>query len=128
MTLVPGVAPRTDIGSFEIVENNENREVYLYWQAIPQNQENGDNLKYQIVHVEEIGHNVVLTSNEMARNTLSWRKSASTATYSRSSRRIRSELIVPRDPRNRSPDNDVSLTRKEYAANNRYWNFFPSTA
>jgi hypothetical protein len=67
LTLVPGAAPRTDVGSFEIAENNGNRDVYLYWQAIPQNQENGDNFKYQIIHVEENGHKVTLTPSETTR-------------------------------------------------------------
>ncbi|XP_011695047.1 PREDICTED: cytokine receptor isoform X2 [Wasmannia auropunctata] len=64
---LPGAAPRTDIGSFEIAENNGNRDVYLYWQAIPHNQENGDNFKYQIIHVEENGQNVSLTPSETTR-------------------------------------------------------------
>ncbi|XP_024884406.1 uncharacterized protein LOC112462719 [Temnothorax curvispinosus] len=64
---LPGAAPRTDIGSFEIAEYNGSRDVYLYWQAIPQNQENGDNFKYQIIHVEENGHNVALTPSETTR-------------------------------------------------------------
>ncbi|XP_039307357.1 uncharacterized protein LOC105199782 isoform X2 [Solenopsis invicta] len=64
---LPGAAPRTDVGSFEIAENNGNRDVYLYWQAIPQNQENGDNFKYQIIHVEENGHKVTLTPSETTR-------------------------------------------------------------
>lgn len=64
---MPGAAPRTDIGSFEITENNGNRDVYLYWQAIPQNQENGDNFKYQINHVEENGYKVALTPSETTR-------------------------------------------------------------
>lgn len=70
LILVPGAAPRTDIGSFEIAENNGNRDVYLYWQAIPQNQENGDNFKYQIVHVENDGYNIkrmALTPSETTR-------------------------------------------------------------
>lgn len=64
---MPSAAPRTDIGSFEIAENNGNRDVYLYWQAIPQNQENGDNFKYQIIHVEENGQKVALTPSETTR-------------------------------------------------------------
>ncbi|XP_011874868.1 PREDICTED: cytokine receptor [Vollenhovia emeryi] len=64
---LPGAAPRTDIGSFEITENPGNRDVYLYWQAIPQNQENGDNFKYQIVRVEENGRTVALTPSETTR-------------------------------------------------------------
>ncbi|KYN26832.1 Cytokine receptor [Trachymyrmex cornetzi] len=64
---LPSAAPRTDIGSFEITENNGNRDVYLYWQAIPQNQENGNNFKYQIIHVEENGQKVALTPSETTR-------------------------------------------------------------
>ncbi|XP_012522473.1 uncharacterized protein LOC105828601 [Monomorium pharaonis] len=64
---LPGAAPRTDVGSFEIAENNGNRDVYLYWQAIPQNQENGDNFKYQIIHVEENGRKVAVTPSETTR-------------------------------------------------------------
>lgn len=67
LTLVPGAPPRTDIGSFEITENIGNRDVYLYWQAIPQNQENGNNFKYQIIHVQENGHKVTLTPSETTR-------------------------------------------------------------
>lgn len=70
LILVPSAAPRTDIGSFEIAENNGNRDVYLYWQAIPQNQENGDNFKYQIIHVENDGYNIkrmTLTPSETTR-------------------------------------------------------------
>ncbi|EZA53737.1 hypothetical protein DMN91_008451 [Ooceraea biroi] len=52
---LPGSPPRTDIGSFEIAENNANRDIYLYWQAIPEYRENGNNFKYQIVRVEESG-------------------------------------------------------------------------
>lgn len=39
----------------------------MYWQAIPQNQENGDNFKYQIIHVEENGRKVAVTPSEMTR-------------------------------------------------------------
>lgn len=64
---VPGLPPRTDIGSFEIAENNANRDVYLYWQAIPPYLENGDNFKYQIAHVEENGRKLYLLPNETTR-------------------------------------------------------------
>lgn len=46
---VPGSAPRTDIGSFEIIENKTGRDVYLYWQAIPLELQNGYNFTYKIV-------------------------------------------------------------------------------
>ncbi|XP_076178162.1 cytokine receptor domeless [Ptiloglossa arizonensis] len=61
---LPGRPPKTDIGSFEIAENNVNRDVYLYWQAIPQYLENGDNFKYEIDHVEENGRKLSLIPNE----------------------------------------------------------------
>jgi len=67
LILVPGAAPQTDIGSFEIAENNGSRDIYLYWQAIPQNQENGDNFKYQIIHVEKNGNKIALTPSETTR-------------------------------------------------------------
>lgn len=55
---LPGRPPRTDVGSFEIAENNVNRDIYLYWQAIPAYLENGDSFKYQIIRVEENGRAV----------------------------------------------------------------------
>ncbi|XP_043257067.1 uncharacterized protein LOC122399986 isoform X2 [Colletes gigas] len=61
---LPGRPPKTDIGSFEIAENSANRDVYLYWQAIPQYLENGDNFKYEIHHVEENGRKLSLVPNE----------------------------------------------------------------
>ncbi|KAL6427265.1 hypothetical protein ACFW04_008687 [Cataglyphis niger] len=60
LPILPSFPPRTDIGSFEIVENNGNRDIYLYWQMIPQYLENGDNFKYQINYVEENGHKITL--------------------------------------------------------------------
>lgn len=65
--LVPGRPPKTDIGSFEIAENSASRDVYLYWQTIPQYLENGDNFKYEIDRVEENGRNVSLVPNETTR-------------------------------------------------------------
>lgn len=65
--LVPGRPPKTDIGSFEIAENIGSRDVYLYWQAIPEYLKNGDNFKYEIDHVEENGRKLSLTPNETTR-------------------------------------------------------------
>ncbi|XP_043283001.1 uncharacterized protein dome isoform X2 [Venturia canescens] len=64
---LPGLPPRTDIGSFEITENNANRDIFLYWQSIPAYLENGDNFKYQISHVEENGRKLHLLPNETTR-------------------------------------------------------------
>ncbi|XP_011299826.1 cytokine receptor [Fopius arisanus] len=64
---LPGLPPRTDIGSFEITENSANRDVYLYWQSIPPYLENGDNFKYQVAHVEESGRTSLIEPNETTR-------------------------------------------------------------
>ncbi|XP_029156701.1 cytokine receptor [Nylanderia fulva] len=67
LSTLPSFPPRTDIGSFEIIENNGRRDVYLYWQTIPQTSENGDNFKYQINYVEENGHKIIIEPIEMTR-------------------------------------------------------------
>ncbi|XP_017887788.1 uncharacterized protein LOC108629550 [Ceratina calcarata] len=64
---LPGRPPRTDIGSFEIAENNNSRDVYLYWQAIPQYLENGDEFKYVVENVEENGRKLSLAPKEITR-------------------------------------------------------------
>ena len=64
---MPGLAPATDIGSFEIIENNGFRDVYLYWQTIPPYLENGNNFRYQIIRVEENGRKVSLQPSETTR-------------------------------------------------------------
>ncbi|XP_031844734.2 cytokine receptor domeless isoform X1 [Nomia melanderi] len=61
---VPGGPPKTDIGSFEVAENSASRDVYLYWQTIPDYLQNGDNFTYKIDHVEESGRKVSLVPNE----------------------------------------------------------------
>ncbi|XP_032682299.1 uncharacterized protein LOC116849327 isoform X2 [Odontomachus brunneus] len=54
----PSYPPRTDIGSFEITEiDDKSRDVFLYWQRIPQNHENGENFMYEVDHVEKNGIN-----------------------------------------------------------------------
>ncbi|XP_015122629.1 cytokine receptor [Diachasma alloeum] len=64
---LPGLPPRTDIGSFEITENSANRDVYLYWKSIPPYLENGDNFRYQVAHVEENGRTSLIEPNETTR-------------------------------------------------------------
>jgi hypothetical protein len=67
---VPSLPPRTNIGSFEITENSINRDIYLYWQAIPEYRENGNHFKYQIVHAEESGRVIdgkIFKPSEMTR-------------------------------------------------------------
>lgn len=53
---VPGAVPKTDIGSFEVSGGLPNRDVYIYWQHIPDYLKNGDNFEYKIISVEENGH------------------------------------------------------------------------
>ncbi|XP_025262326.1 cytokine receptor-like isoform X1 [Camponotus floridanus] len=64
---LPSFPPQTDIGSFEIVENNGIRDVYLYWQMIQEYHENGNKFKYWINHMEENDHKIVLEPNEMTK-------------------------------------------------------------
>lgn len=64
---VPGQSPRTDVGSFEVLENNANRDVYLYWQTIPGHLENGEGFRYQVAQVENNGRRVYLAPNETTR-------------------------------------------------------------
>jgi hypothetical protein len=53
---VPGAVPKTDIGSFEVSGGLPNRDVYIYWQHIPDHLKNGDKFEYKIISVEENGH------------------------------------------------------------------------
>nr|XP_034172692.1 uncharacterized protein LOC117600854 [Osmia lignaria]XP_034172693.1 uncharacterized protein LOC117600854 [Osmia lignaria] len=64
---LPGRPPKTDIGSFEIAENSASRDVYLYWQTIPEYLENGGNFTYEIDRVEENGRKLSLYPNETTR-------------------------------------------------------------
>ncbi|CAD6201388.1 GSCOCT00000191001.2-RA-CDS [Cotesia congregata] len=65
---LPGRLPRTDIGSFEITENNANKVLYLYWQVIPRYLENGDNFKYQVTLTEVNGRKTHIMPNETTRS------------------------------------------------------------
>lgn len=65
---MPGRLPRTDIGSFEITENNANKVLYLYWQVIPRYLENGDNFKYQVTLTEVNGRKTHIMPNETTRS------------------------------------------------------------
>lgn len=67
---VPNSAPKTDIGSFETSGTASGKKnVYLYWQTIPQHQENGDKFKYEIIHMLENGREKMVnhTAFEMTR-------------------------------------------------------------
>lgn len=57
LSALPGKGPRVDVGSFEIVDDGPlKREVYIYWQTIPQILENGNSFKYQIASIKEDGN------------------------------------------------------------------------
>ncbi len=52
----PGMAPKVAPGSFEIVGGAlQTRRVYLYWQHIPVEQQNGPDFKYQVTEVFKAG-------------------------------------------------------------------------
>ncbi|XP_054259785.1 cytokine receptor-like isoform X1 [Macrosteles quadrilineatus] len=61
---IPGAAPKTDIGSFEVTTvSPTSRDVYVYWQNIPEYLYNGDHFKYKVT-VEEDGVPRNLDANE----------------------------------------------------------------
>ncbi|XP_066908387.1 cytokine receptor isoform X1 [Halyomorpha halys] len=51
---VPGLPPKTDVGCFESKVQGTFRNIYIYWQQIPQYEENGDNFEYKILQIEEL--------------------------------------------------------------------------
>lgn len=61
---IPGAVPKTDIGSFEVSGGLPYRDVYIYWQHIPDHLKNGDKFEYKIISVEENGFERSLTPNE----------------------------------------------------------------
>ncbi|XP_058807695.1 cytokine receptor isoform X2 [Phymastichus coffea] len=78
---VPGRPPRTDVGSFEITESNQNRDIYLYWQTIPAWLENGNNFRYHVTRVVENGQSVILAPNETTRTYARFRGLAHEKSY-----------------------------------------------
>lgn len=61
---IPGAAPKTDIGSFEVTGTLNSRDIYVYWQQIPEDLFNGDNFEYRVISVEEDGLKRNLYANE----------------------------------------------------------------
>ncbi|XP_071454335.1 cytokine receptor isoform X2 [Hetaerina americana] len=64
---IPGAAPKTDIGSFEVAGGLPNRDVYIYWQEIPEYLHNGPNFEYKIIEIHENGIKRHLIPSEMTR-------------------------------------------------------------
>lgn len=67
LSIVPGMPPKTDIGSFESLpraHDPDHRIIYVYWQQIPQWQENGENFGYNISSIEEIVNGQPILRNE----------------------------------------------------------------
>lgn len=51
---MPGAAPKTDIGSFEVnYVDISTRNVYVYWQRIPESMQNGQNFGYYLSVYED---------------------------------------------------------------------------
>ncbi|KAJ8664784.1 hypothetical protein QAD02_006446 [Eretmocerus hayati] len=78
---VPGQAPRTDVGSFQIDGLQNNREVYLYWQTIPDYLENGEGFAYVVSLVEENGRRLYLEPSEITRSYAKFRGLSYTSSY-----------------------------------------------
>lgn len=57
----PDFPPKTDIGSFQIMNNEHSRNVYIYWQQLQVEQYNGQNLTY-ILQVAHHSSKTTLTS------------------------------------------------------------------
>lgn len=50
---LPGAPPRTDIGSFEVFNHVDSRDIYIYWQTIPDYLQNGDMFRYKIIDIND---------------------------------------------------------------------------
>jgi hypothetical protein len=69
------------VGSFEVSENNINRDVYLYWQSIAAHHENGNNFHYQVAHIEENAQRISIAPNEITRTYAKFRGLAHHSSY-----------------------------------------------
>lgn len=68
--LVPGLSPRVDVGSFHIANVNDSmeiREAYIYWQDIPEKQQNGEDFSYNVRYVEPDGERVPIRPMRFAK-------------------------------------------------------------
>ncbi|XP_053977661.1 uncharacterized protein LOC128875796 [Hylaeus volcanicus] len=112
---LPGRPPKTDIGSFEIAENSANRDVYLYWQAIPSYLENGVNFRYEIRHVKENGRKLSLLPNETTTTYIKVKVSLYSHTFEVIAKNIvgankeRATIFVP--SRSETPREPIAFTK-----------------
>ncbi|XP_075218281.1 cytokine receptor domeless isoform X2 [Lycorma delicatula] len=65
---VPSAPPKTDIGSFETSRGIPTRDVYVYWQQIPECMWNGDNFTYLVMSVDESGKEVLKTPDKVEKS------------------------------------------------------------
>ncbi|KAG8235064.1 hypothetical protein J437_LFUL015306, partial [Ladona fulva] len=63
-----GAAPKTDIGSFEIAGGLPLRDVYVYWQQIPDHLHNGEKFEYKFIKVKENDNDRELVPYEVSRS------------------------------------------------------------
>ncbi|KAJ9579351.1 hypothetical protein L9F63_024541 [Diploptera punctata] len=64
MPKIPGATPKVDVGSFEVSGGLPNRDVYIYWQRIPEYLKNGDKFQYKVISVLENGQPKILIPDE----------------------------------------------------------------
>jgi len=50
---VPAAAPRMARGGFEVVAGLQERQIYVYWQQIPREQQHGPDFHYFVSEVKE---------------------------------------------------------------------------
>lgn len=60
---LPERAPVTDIGSFSVLETVKNQEIYVYWQQIKPEEQNGEKFEYTVI-VRENGIVKPIRANE----------------------------------------------------------------
>lgn len=53
LSKIPERPPKVTQGSFEIVGGLQDRQIYLYWQNLQKEEENGPDFKYVVTQVKE---------------------------------------------------------------------------
>ncbi|XP_046405869.1 cytokine receptor-like isoform X2 [Ischnura elegans] len=67
MSTIPGAPPKVDMGSFEVDGGGPSRDVYIYWQEIPDYMQNGPEFQYAIKEIRQNGQLNALVPNEVTR-------------------------------------------------------------